>query len=73
MLSLREFMQLDVRKLAPSPSVICVVCTKPVGGGEPHFIGDDLVHEDCYYEELGKLVEQHPPGNPRHARPIAAP
>lgn len=68
MYTLKEFLALDPKSLAlPKPD--CAICTKPIGGVH----SDDLrmipagpVHDDCYFHELGNLVETHPPHGPRH-------
>lgn len=68
MYTLNEFMALDPKSLVlPKPD--CSICKKPISGVH----SDDLrmipagpVHDDCYFHELGNLVEAHPPHGPRH-------
>ncbi len=68
MYTLAQFLVLDIRSLKlPKPD--CVICKKPIRGVH----SDDLrmipagpVHDDCYFHELGNLVEAHPPRGPRH-------
>jgi len=41
---------------------LCAICEKPLVGCEEHSTTNGQVHEECYFDELGKLVEAHPPG-----------
>lgn len=50
---------------------ICAVCEKPIPpdpNGKPKTIENGSVHRDCWYEELGKEVEEHPLGYARIRR-----
>ncbi|MDO8407748.1 MAG: hypothetical protein Q7S95_00725 [bacterium] len=59
---------------------ICPLCDQPITEAEesaplaPQFIKKDgkdaQVHSDCYFDELGEEVEQHPLG--RHRAPHGA-
>ena len=68
MLTLKEFMALDPKSLViPKPD--CAICKKPISGGhsdEIRMIPAGLVHDDCYWSELGNVVEAYPPHGPRH-------
>jgi hypothetical protein len=62
----------------PQNNPICPVCKKPISGHpkpDPRrYIGDEEVHEDCYWNVFRKTVGQHPityPGH--HGRGIAMP
>lgn len=73
MYTAREILDLDVRTLARSHGD-CGVCKKPVMGGhadDVREIGDEVVHEDCYFLELSDVVEKHPVGTPRSHRSSA--
>jgi len=44
----------------------CHICNKDIyiryNGGEPKKIDGKPTCEDCYYDELGKVIEEHPIG-----------
>ena len=49
----------------PTPEVLatCASCRKPilkVHGEEPRMTSDGPVHEDCWFNDLGTEIEQHP-------------
>ena len=52
--------------LAMTPAELrnCSVCGKSLFGREVVTCPLGRMHEDCYYDELGKLVEEHPIVNP---------
>jgi hypothetical protein len=55
-----------LRRLAPSTPLLCGSCHQPISDEHPEemrHISGKPVHEDCYYEDLGNLMEQHPPGH----------
>lgn len=57
------------KKLQKSVSSIgnCGICHKPMTGVHPdevRRVGDEPVHDDCYFDELGAGIEQHPIGHP---------
>ena len=49
--------------------MICAVCDKPIDDRHPDEleefqINGKPVHEECWYEALGKIVEEHPVVSP---------
>lgn len=60
-----QFRALDLSSMQCRP--ICAICGKSIqtrDSVEHRFIGSQRVHEDCYFEELGKIVEQCSIGSP---------
>lgn len=65
--TLEEFAGLDLSTRVQSLGA-CSVCSHDIAEVHP----DDVAqvdgrpaHPDCYYDGLGSLMEQHPPGLPR--------
>ncbi len=60
-----DFVRLDLAHIEERP--ICAHCKKPIqsqDGVEKRFIDSERVHEDCYFDALGKITEQCPIGLP---------
>lgn len=64
-----DMLKLPISKLVgPKSTTPCCVCEKPITGEHPDVmreIDGKPVHETCYFEEFGKLLEEHPPGHGR--------
>lgn len=57
--------------------MICSICKNPIEGihddeREEFMVDGKPVHEDCWFEEMGKLVEEHPVVSGRRGRGCAA-
>lgn len=65
-MTLTDFLATDTKILAPLTE--CVTCKNPITGvhsDDLRMIADGPVHNDCYFKELGDVVEAHPPCGPR--------
>lgn len=61
-----EFLKLDKKSL-PDDSPRCERCTEKLqlsAGNERRMIGEQIVCDDCYFNSLSDLLEEHPPGLP---------
>lgn len=60
----------SLRKQLPK-SQKCSRCPNPLfdsmlsSDAEPYRIGNELVCRECYFDELGEMIEKHPIGIPR--------
>ena len=60
-------------QLGQRSSVCCAVCNQPITGTHPDEflkVGDRPVHDDCYYDEVGKVIDRvcsHVKDSPRVA------
>jgi hypothetical protein len=55
----------------PSGDQPCVICQKPMDDldrQEAEQTPEGRAHRDCYYDNLGDLMEKHPPGLPGAGR-----
>ncbi|MEO5927902.1 MAG: hypothetical protein ABIO72_04235 [Patescibacteria group bacterium] len=66
--TLEEFRKLDLNALFAEHPVLCASCQKPItesnrshGHRTP---SGEKIHEDCYFDGLSDLLEEHPPGIP---------
>ncbi|MBP9869345.1 hypothetical protein KBC59_02195 [Patescibacteria group bacterium] len=63
--TVQEFLALDLSKRSSGP--ICVLCKKQIAESslnDARRIPAGKAHEDCYFNELGGITEQHPVGLP---------
>ncbi|NBS42076.1 hypothetical protein EBS80_05480 [bacterium] len=59
MVNLHTFLTTPVSILAPpAAETNCPVCRQPVVGESEYRIAGENVHEDCYFNRLGALVER---------------
>lgn len=66
----REIEEVVLARMKPPPEVsdsarLCPKCSLPITGDERHVSGGKMVCDDCYYEEFGEEVENHPICHPR--------
>jgi hypothetical protein len=67
-MTLQAFLKLDVKSLNLSVGDCCV-CKKPITGvhsDDVRTVDNKPTHDDCYFQELGTVLEQYPPGPLRH-------
>ncbi len=62
-MNVRTFLSTPAGVLAPAEPQQCEQCNLPItGSGESgHLIDDKPVHDDCYFDALGEIIESHPP------------
>ncbi len=67
--TLKEFLNRPPPK-DPRPKKICVFCQQQITSfnGPAEKTSDGFACSDCYFDELGKIMEQYPPGLPINPR-----
>jgi len=46
----------------------CPICTRPIAEGEEvEPVKDGYAHRDCYFDEIGKLIDEQPIVSPIRA------
>ena len=51
----------------PKSEDVCGECNKPISYeevqcGDVEYTSNGIAHSDCYYEGIGKLIDEHPLG-----------
>lgn len=63
--SLKEFADLDLSQLKNNIITQCCLCYHPIlDFQESKKIPKGLVHDDCYYDDLSKIIDLRPIGFP---------
>lgn len=57
----------DTRSHKPKSEHTCGECGEPISyeevqAGDVEYTSNGIAHSDCYYEGIGKLIDEHPIG-----------